>query len=355
MSDIGHGPRTVVALARNDESRRSALDGRSRQGPDVAAEGRAVTDPSADSGLVDALQSLVSDKAAARYADLLDGTNEAGADDPAIDELVQAGLVGVLWDTGEPFLHPPRIALTRAAQSAAQDWLAQAPDFEALTTLVNTNVPANIAPIVPSEVDDLRERQQAVEALAMGAVEELAVLQPYDEELDADDAGEWTSQADAAMPGRITWRTVYDERLFGVPNFGQAIHEEVALGAHVRITGTPLPGFLLIADRAAAAYTPAPDAPGRITSESSLVELLYIAFEATWSAATPFGHTEDVSDDHMTVLTLVGLGHTNRQIGSMLGLNERTIRRRVNDLLDHFGEVERAALVRHAHMAAPGS
>ncbi len=315
-----------------------------------------MTDPTGDTALFDALQSLVSERAAARYVALLGGATDAEDGDPAVEELVQAGLVGRVSETGAPFVRPPRIALARAVQNATRAWLADAPDIEALTELLDTverSAPA--APAGPTEVDDPAERHQAIEALAIGAVDELVVLQPYHPAMEAEDADRWTSQADAAMPARVTCRTVYDARLFRVDNFEQTIHEEVALGAHIRITGTPLPGFLLVADRQAAAYTPAPGSPGRITTESSLVAMLHLAFEATWAAATPFWHHQSLSDDHLTVLTLVGLGHTNRQIGSMLGLHERTIRRRVNDLLDHFGEVERAALVRHAHFSPTGS
>lgn len=316
-------------------------------------------DPNAESAFSDALRGLVSERAVARYLDLVSGTDTAGAavgDDPAVDELVRVGLVGIVTETGEPFVQPPRLALARAIQSATQTWLADAPDIPALTKLMDAIEP--VAPIVPSgptEVDDLEEKQRAIERLAIGAVSELAVLQPYHPAMEAADAERWTSQPDAVMPSRVICRTVYDERLFRVENFEETIHEEVALGAQIRIAATALPGFLMVADRQAAAYTPAPGSPGRVTDESSLVAMLHLAFEATWSASTPFRHDAVLSDDHLTVLTLVGLGHTNRQIGSMLGLNERTIRRRVNDLLDHFGEAERAALVRHAHMSPSGA
>ena len=307
-----------------------------------------MTDSTGDPAMADALQSLVSEGAAECYLELLAGSTDVNPDDPAIDELVRSGLIGLVTETGEPFVHPPRLALARAAQQATRRWLAAAPDFEALGTLIDSTDPTTPTDMIPSEVEDLAERQQALEALVIGATSELSALQPYFDEMAADDAEEWTSQADATLTARLTCRTVYDERLFDVANFDRAVHEEVALGAQVRITSRPLAGFLLIADQRAAAYTPAPDAPGRITSESSLVALLQIAFDAVWAGAMPLGHHQELSDDHMTVLTLVGLGHTNRQIGSKLKLNERTIRRRVNDLLDHFGESERGALVRRA-------
>lgn len=314
-----------------------------------------MTDSTSDPAMVDALRSLVSERAAATYLEMLAGSTDIDRDDPAIDELARSGLIGLLGDTGEPFVHPPQLAVARAAQQATRRWLADAPDFEALGALIDSTDLSAPTDMIPSEVEDLAERQRALEALVIGATSELSALQPYFDGMDTDDADEWTSQSDATLTARLTCRTVYDERLFDVSNFDKALHEEVALGALVRITNKPLPGFLLIADKRAAAYTPAPDAPGRVTTESSLVALLQIAFDAVWAAATPFGNDQVLSDDHMTVLTLVGLGHTNRQIGSMLGLNERTIRRRVNDLLDHFDEVERGALVRRAHFESPGT
>ena len=307
--------------------------------------------------LSESLRSLVSDRAADIYAELLGGRRFADGTDPAVSELVGVGLVGIEHDSGAPFAYPPRLALMRAMHNATRAWLASAPDIDRLANALDAlgPEPNPARDAQPAVVDDPDERQRATESLVVGATSELALLQPYydwipDEEFES---GGWTSAPDANTPERVACRFVYDERLFRVRGFERVIHDEVALGAQVRLTSSALPGFLLVVDRPTAAFTPEPMGAGRISTESSLVGFLHMAFEAAWAAATPLQRSSALNDDMLTVLTLIGLGHNNRQIATMLGLHERTIRRRVNDLLDHFGETERTALVRHAHVA-PG-
>lgn len=303
----------------------------------------------------ESLRSLVSKQAADVYTALLAGRpigDEAG---PAVEELVQARLVGVEHGSGAPFAFPPRMALTRAVHDATRSWLASAPDIDRLMDALDTldSKPLPELDAMPSAVDDRAERQKAMEALVVGATSEVATLQPFsDGDGDEDyESGGWSSWADADKQSRIRRRTVYEERLFQIRGFERAVHAEVALGEEVRITSGHLPGFLLVVDARVAAFTPEPTGIGRISTETNLVALLHMAFEAAWAAATPLQRSTAMGDDLSTVLTLIGLGHNNRKIATMLGLHERTIRRRVNELLDHFDEMERTALVLHAHVA----
>ena len=304
--------------------------------------------------LSESLRSLVSKRAADTYTALLEGRPIAGETDPAVEELVRAGLVGVEHGSGTPFAYPTRLALTRAVHNATRTWMASAPDIDRLMNALDTLGPEPLPALdgEPSGMTDADERQRAMEALVVGATSELAFLQPYTEGSDEEfQSGGWTSAPDVNTPQRVLCRAVYDERLFQIPGFERVMHEEVALGEQVRITSSHLHGFLLVVDQRVAAFTPELTGGGRISTETNLVAMLYMAFEAAWAAATPLQRSTALSDDLLTVLTLIGLGHNNRKIATMLGLHERTIRRRVNDLLDHFGEMERSALVRHAYVA----
>ena len=305
--------------------------------------------------LSESLRSLVSERATETYTALLEGRPIAGETGPAVEELVRAGLVGIEHASGVPFAYPPRLALTRAVHNATRTWLASAPNIDRLVIALDTLGPEPLPALdaEPSGMADPAERQRAMEALVVGATSELAFLQPYYEG-DSDDefeSGGWTSTPDINTPQRVVSRSVYDERLFQMRGFERVIHEEVALGAEVRITSSHLPGFLLVVDERIAAFTPDPTGAGRISTETNLVAMLHMAFEAAWAAATPLQRSSALSHDLLTMLNLIGLGHNNRRIATMLGLHERTIRRRVNDLLDHFSEMDRAALVRHAYVA----
>ena len=93
------------------------------------------------------------------------------------------------------------------------------------------------------------------------------------------------------------------------------------------------------------AYSPAAGQPGRVTTDDGLVGLLALAFEQLWTRAVPVSASGEMTSAQRSVMTLLGLGYTNRMISRALGVHERTVRRRVGELLDHFGETERAALV----------
>jgi DNA-binding NarL/FixJ family response regulator len=86
-----------------------------------------------------------------------------------------------------------------------------------------------------------------------------------------------------------------------------------------------------------------------------LHDTLLAAFERTWSVATALqlldgeiteSHSDSVpSSDDMLLLELLLNGLTDQAIASRLGVGERTVQRRVRDLIDLVGVQTRIQLI----------
>jgi DNA-binding CsgD family transcriptional regulator len=201
-----------------------------------------------------------------------------------------------------------------------------------------------------SDVESEDERQAAVESLTVAATDEICLMQPYYEWApnSAFSADDWTSTADTVTNPNVTCRSVYDDRLFNVPGFLDVIVSEVEAGAEVRLTDHRFPGFLLVVDQRAAAFTPQSRGPGQITTADVHVGLMAMAFEHAWTRAVAFRQDNDLSPQLWAVLTLVGVGHNNKEIAAKLDLSNRTVRRRVDELREIVNAPDRGALIRHA-------
>jgi hypothetical protein len=311
----------------------------------------AAGDP-ADDSTIESLRALVSVDAARLYLQLLRGREQPSSElDAAAHELLETGLASISHTTTTLFAHPPRLALTRAAANVSRRWLDAAPDIAGVVNAMHhLESQPDLGTFAADEVDDPDERQRVLEALLVGVRRQICVLQPYYDWIPDDEIanGGWTSSPDANTLPHVTQRFVYDDRLFRLGGFEDLIKRELEHGAQIRIAAHDIPTFLLIVDDTAAAYTPRPGGPGRVSTDSGLVQLLAWAFEAAWNRGVPIDRNDDLSPTQRTVNTMIGLGHSNKQIATTLGLNERTIRRRIDELLDHYNEPDRLALVRRA-------
>ena len=69
-------------------------------------------------------------------------------------------------------------------------------------------------------------------------------------------------------------------------------------------------------------------------------------FESTWATATPLGNTSMVnehglSSDEKILLEMLALGRTNEEIKMQMGLSERSVRRKIESLLERLGAKSR--------------
>jgi hypothetical protein len=308
-----------------------------------------------DIAVGDKLSWLLSPAAIALYLDVVDQPRPITASvRDAADELIRVGLVRPTYSNDAMFAFPPKAALMRALHKATGQWLGCAPDFDGTLAAIDLleSLPSTATGTQVTRSDSGRA-QQELESLVVSASVSVCVLQPYPDHIPPENllqANEWSSSPDINTLTTIKYRYVYEDRVLAIPGIRDLVAEELGLGAEVRLTTDRLPTFMVIVDHKSVAYFPDPLGPGHIATESGHVGLLRLAFDAAWNKAIPIqgGTKIDLTATQHRVLALVALGHNNRSIGSMLGLHERTVRRRIDELLEFYGETSRPGLVRHA-------
>jgi DNA-binding CsgD family transcriptional regulator len=304
--------------------------------------------PPGELNLAKQLRGLLTPAAVVLYEQILVRPVKVPDDSPEQSELLERGLARRLSATGELYALPPEPALSRALHQANERWLAAAPDFDGVLDAIHTLGLRPLLPDTAHTVDDSVERQQTAESMLTAAQASVWGLQPYpewipDHELADPDA--WSRNYEHA-PSQVQYRFVYDEQLLTFTEFHQMALDEIAEGAEIRIANWPLPTYVLIVDAAIALYFPQRRGPGNVTTDTGHIGLLELAFEAAWDRSVPLHTDSGLSPEHLQIHTLVALGHNNRSIATRLKVHERTVRRRINDLLDHHGQTTRAGLIR---------
>lgn len=305
--------------------------------------------PSPEDELYAVASGIVSPEAARLYVDVVFERvgQDVSASDAAARELIESRLVGVGHDNGDLFAYPPRAAIARASISRVRSWLTDVSVVErAMDSIERLDGVLRRDPVAVSpDVDATVERRRTLDSIIVSASQEICLAQDFIDHPDFMEGG-WSAVAPSAVDRpNLPHRYVYDHRLFRAPWFADAVEQEVAAGIEVRVTHLAIPSFLLIVDKRIAAYSPVAGQAGRVSSEDGLVGLLTLAFEGLWSRGVPLDASAEMTSAQRSVLALLGLGYTNRMISHALGIHERTVRRRVVELLDHFGETQRAALV----------
>lgn len=148
-----------------------------------------------------------------------------------------------------------------------------------------------------------------------------------------------------ALANGVSWRVIYHPDSLCDAEQVAAVRRLQQAGEQARIL--PDPGIKMgIADRKLAlviASTTRPDPTRRfLIRESSVLDLLVEHFERLWAQATPFessGACCSSADDAMLtdkdrqLLTLLASGMKDRTIARTMGVTERTVGRRVTDLM----------------------
>ncbi len=147
-----------------------------------------------------------------------------------------------------------------------------------------------------------------------------------------------------ALAAGVAYRVVYDREALATEGSRAAMREYVAAGEQARVNAHAGPK-LIVADRRVAlvlesATDPDPERRLLIRS-SSVLDLLTSHFEQLWERSTPVealvrggAHGDaSISDRDREVLTLLAAGLKDRAIARALGITERTVGRRVNELM----------------------
>ena len=275
--------------------------------------------------------------------------------DPAVQELIATRFADVAW--GDPtrlIALPPDVAISRALANRTRQWLSSAPDVDAAHKAIDHYshmTPITSVPDSGGGLDTSEARQIASTTLATSARREICLMQPYPswmpDQIRDDPQASTAAEPDALIRG-VSYRYLYDERILADPQFRKLALEEIDLGVHARVTSS-LPTWMMIVDATSAVYLPDPDqSDGAITRAVGLVKLLQLSFESAWTAARPLDVTrsaEHLTDKHREVLLLAIAGNTNETIARQLNINIKTVRRRLDELCQHFGASDRAALL----------
>jgi len=163
---------------------------------------------------------------------------------------------------------------------------------------------------------------------------------------------EWVKAKVDLLRSGVRGRVVHDRESLEAPGMLNLIRK-VAFAEDARtVPVLPLP--LAIVDRRAA-YLPLTqdrdqDSEILVVYESPFLDLLIMMFEAVWHQAAPFDvasnkseHSGDseLSDDELTLLTLLGAGMKENSIASQFGINPRTVERRLSSITARLGTATR--------------
>lgn len=149
-----------------------------------------------------------------------------------------------------------------------------------------------------------------------------------------------------ALSRGVTYRTIYHPDALADSDAVDHMRRCVSSGEQARVLAGAGPK-MLIADRRIALVlesTAAPDSASRLlVRESSLLDLLLGRFEDMWAVASPVdgvssGEPGDdgISERDRQLLALLAAGMKDRSIARALGVTERTVGRRVTELMQRL-------------------
>lgn len=145
----------------------------------------------------------------------------------------------------------------------------------------------------------------------------------------------------------IQWRTVYDARLLEDASLLARIRIELSEGEQGRVL-PDLPLKLMVADDSLAILPLIDPVEDRepaalLIHQSVLLDSLITLFEALWRAATPLVLSGDEvaaqgeDPDLRRVVELLAGGLTEERLARLLGISDRTVRRRLSTLRENLG------------------
>lgn len=266
----------------------------------------------------------------------------------ALDTLESKGLVRRLAGADQEYVvAPPEQAievLIAEQMSALQVVRAESAELGARVRRIAQDAdPTELIEVVSG---DGAARQLFLQVVKT-AREELAVFDrpPYAIKLDEAADEVVAGQADRMMNDGLALRTVFDRSLLDEPAHVRRIVDGVKGGEQARIASVPLK--LAIIDREWG-MLPLVHADGRtpeaavIVRRSVLLDSLIALFESVWQHAAEFKAPSDDalqnSDDAelRRLAQLLAAGMTDIAIAHHLGVSERTVRRRIKDLMEEL-------------------
>lgn len=263
----------------------------------------------------------------------------------ALDTLVSKGLVRRLAGPDHEFVvAPPEHAieaLIAEQMNSLQAVRARSADLAERVRRVTQEVdPTQLIEIVSGEGSVRQLFLQVIKS----AREEIAVFDCPPYAVDVSEA--MGGQTERLSSGGVRFRTVFDRSLLEDPVHVRRILQGVAEGEEARVARVPLK--LAIIDREwamlpllhAAGQTPEATV---IVRRSVLLDSMLALFESVWQQGMevkPVGGelllAGTAEDDLRQIARLLATGMTDIAIGHHLGISQRTVRRRIKDLMDEL-------------------
>ena len=170
---------------------------------------------------------------------------------------------------------------------------------------------------------------------------------------------------DRALERGVTYRLVIEAQAFDRPGYFDDVRQLVESGGTCRVRES-VPIRLLVVDRELAllplAGTDDRGSGALLVHPSGLLDALVALFELAWDGGQSFSPTGDSTGDWSAdhdaspldevdrqLLTLLFHGLTDQAIGGQLGMSQRTVQRRVRQLMERAGVSSRFQL---GHAAA---
>jgi DNA-binding CsgD family transcriptional regulator len=302
-----------------------------------------------------AMYLMLVDRPAATAAEVGEAWRAVSSEAPRalLASLEAKGLVTTL--AGRPTRHAavsPDVALDNLARAREQE-IARARAFAGELTerwrrAGRGAVPAGLIEIVVGRGATLQRSEQ----IQRSSTEILIIdTPPYA----AEELGN-SLESHLLAEGRTSYRCLYDHTALQIAGKYGAIRALVAKGEVARvIPGLPLK--MVMGDRRVA-MLPLETAPEAISAAavihpSSLLDSLHLLFEALWRQATPLHSRQPAQSAQpphrldplaQEVVRLLVTGLTDKAIGRQLNLAERTVQRRVRDIMQAYGVHNRLQL-----------
>lgn len=143
----------------------------------------------------------------------------------------------------------------------------------------------------------------------------------------------------------VDCQVLYARAAFELPGRLESVYDCVRLGEEARVFST-LPTKLLIVDGRTACLPlrtgPEVSPSFVVVHRSRLVDVMTALFETLWALAIPIRppEMEEFSDGEAAtrrIITLLGMGFSDRAIARQLGLSERTFHRRLHAVMTEVG------------------
>lgn len=284
---------------------------------------------------------------------LADGDGEPETQRKALESLVSKGLVRRLTGPDQEFVVAPpeyaievliaeRMSVLQAVRERSTQLAAQ------VRQLTQDDDPTELIEIVSGEGSVRQLFLQVIKS----AREEIAVFDrpPYAARVNE----AMREQAERLSGGGLRLRTVFDRSLLEDPVHVRRIIQGVERGEQARVARVPLKLAVIDGEWA---MLPLLHTHGQIPEavvivrRSVLLDSLMALFESVWRHAVevkPRGHEEQLlagtPEGELRQLThLLAVGMTDTAVARHLDISERTLRRRLKDLMDELGVDSRFA------------